>query len=100
MCSAKDLAKERRPRTQGLGTCFASWRGSSAILAVGFSVLLTTLIGVDALMTEEQCFDTALLGSVEGLAASPRADTSTEAVAVGIDGTVLASQVRSPLFQS
>lgn len=45
-------------------------------------------------MMDAECAGTTLFGTEAEIAESPRNDTSTEAVAVGIDGTGVASQVQ------
>ena len=70
---------------------------SAAAAAAAVAGFASAPVGVGALMTETQCAGAVLFGTEEELAASPRADTSTEAVAAGIDGAVVASQVRSEL---
>ena len=49
--------------------------------------------GVGALVFEGHCTEVTLFGTELELEVSPRVDTSIEAVAVGIDGTIVASQV-------
>lgn len=70
---------------------------AAAAAAAAMAGLASAPAGVGALMTETQCAGAVLFGTQEELAATPRADTSTEAVAAGIDGAVVASQVRSEL---
>lgn len=48
-------------------------------------------------MPAKDCAHVTLLGTEMGLAETPRADTSTEAVAVGIDREIVAFQVRKRL---
>lgn len=67
--------------------------GVSTLAAALAAAVLGGVPVADAAMTEAQCVDATLLGTEEELALSPRDNTATEAVAAGIDKTVLASQV-------
>lgn len=75
----------------------SSSRRRQAVTSVGFLGLCCALIGFPAgalaTTTGISCENAELLGSKEELSQTPRNDTSTEAVAVGIDQTVVASQV-------
>lgn len=67
-----------------------------AVTNIAFLGLCCALIGFPATLattTGISCDNAELLGSKEELSQTPRNDTSTEAVAVGIDQTVVASQV-------
>lgn len=68
---------------------------AAAIALIGAALLSSH--GVSASSTAgETCTGVTLYYTELELEASPRPDTSTEAVAVGIDGTIIASQVRLP----
>ena len=83
-------SRRKRQRARG-GVVMSAVAAAAAAVVAGFA---SAPIGVGA-MTEAQCVGAVLLGTEEELSASPRNDTSTEAAAAGVDGTVVASQVRS-----
>lgn len=68
-------------------------RMTAAIALIGTALLSSHGVGASSI-AEETCTGVTLYYTELELEASPRLDTSTEAVAVGIDGTVIASQVR------
>lgn len=70
-------------------------RVTTAAVAAAALAVSAPVVGVGALMTEEQCKGATRRGTAAELMESPRPDTVTEAAAAGIDRTIVASQVQS-----
>lgn len=74
------------------GTSSFFSRMTAAIALIDAALLSSHDVGASSL-AEETCTGVKLYYTELELEESPRPDTSTEAVAVGIDGTIIASQV-------
>ena len=77
------------------GTSSFFLRMTTAIALIGAALLSSQGVGASSI-AGETCAGVTLYYTDLELEASPRPDTSTEAVAVGIDGTIIASQVCLP----